>query len=222
VNEKMNDSIGDLEAIHYKGEKFLTAEMPAFSGVVNMQKENPVLRFQVGPKSFYQTNAQQAYRLYNVAAEMAMLKPTDIVYDLYTGTGTIALFIAGSVEKVTGIEYVEEAVADARKNAARNNITNAEFHAGDMAKILTDEFVEQNGKPNVIITDPPREGMHPEVVEMLLRMQPQRIVYVSCNAATQARDIEKLSAQYRIAKHRAVDMFPHTVHVESVALLERQ
>jgi 23S rRNA (uracil1939-C5)-methyltransferase len=214
VNEKMNDSIGDLEAVHYKGE-LLTAEMPAFS-------RTQILRFQINPKSFYQTNSNQAYRLYSVAAEMAALKPTDVVYDLYTGTGTIALFVAGCVQKTVGIEYVEEAVQDARKNAVENNIDNAVFYSGDMAKILTDEFVEQNGVPSVIITDPPREGMHPEVVEMLLRISPERIVYVSCNAATQARDVEKLSAKYRAVRHCAVDMFPHTSHIESVLLLELQ
>ncbi|MDR0620243.1 MAG: class I SAM-dependent RNA methyltransferase [Bacteroidales bacterium] len=234
VNNKVNDSISDLEAVHYKGEKFLTAEMPAFVvkslcgfDSLNSPKNADIsanlsrtLKFRINPKSFYQTNTEQAYRLYGIVAEMAALKSADTVYDLYTGTGTIALFIADSVKHVTGIEYVEEAVADARKNAVENGIENANFFAGDMAKILTDDFVVRSGAPNVVITDPPREGMHPEVVEMLLSIAPERIVYVSCNAATQARDIEKLSAQYRIIRHRAVDMFPHTAHVESVVLLE--
>jgi 23S rRNA (uracil1939-C5)-methyltransferase len=214
VNEKSNDSISDLPAIHYSGEEFLTAEMQSFDGELS-------LKFRIAPKSFYQTNALQAERLYNVAAEMAGLKQDDIVYDLYTGTGTIALFVANSVKKVLGIEYVQEAVDDAKANAKANNISNATFYAGDMAKILTEEFVKQNGKPNVIITDPPREGMHPKVIETLLATEAERIVYVSCNAATQARDIALLAEKYKVVRHRAVDMFPHTTHIESVALLEK-
>ncbi|MDR1739523.1 MAG: 23S rRNA (uracil(1939)-C(5))-methyltransferase RlmD [Bacteroidales bacterium] len=216
VNEKVNDSISDLEAIHYSGEEFLTAEMPNFHS-----ETLKTLKFRIAPKSFYQTNALQSERLYNVAAEMASLKQDDVVYDLYTGTGTIALFIANSVKKVVGIEYINEAVNDAKANAVSNNINNASFFAGDMAKILTQQFVEQNGKPDVIITDPPREGMHPDVVKTLLDIEAERIVYVSCNAATQARDIALLAEKYTLKRHRAVDMFPHTAHVESVALLTK-
>ncbi|MDR1974638.1 MAG: 23S rRNA (uracil(1939)-C(5))-methyltransferase RlmD [Bacteroidales bacterium] len=215
VNDKVNDSIGDLEAIHYSGEKCLTAEMPTFGDA------NQKLKFHISPKSFYQTNSTQAYHLYSIAAEMASLKNDDVVYDLYTGTGTIALFVARSVKKVVGIEYVEEAIKDATVNARDNSIDNVDFFYGDMAKVLTDEFVEKNGHPNVIITDPPREGMHLSVVEMLLRIAPERIVYISCNAATQARDLERLSEKYKVVRHRAVDMFPHTAHVESVCLLVR-
>jgi len=186
------------------------------------------LRFKVGPKSFYQTNTEQAYHLYSVVRTFALdeyagnndegMKP--IVYDLYTGTGTIANFVASKARKVVGIEYVPEAIEDAKVNSQVNHIDNTFFCAGDMKDILTDEFIATHGRPDIIITDPPRAGMHPDVVQTILRAQPHRIVYVSCNPATQARDLEQLTTQYRIKKIQPVDMFPHTPHVENVVLLE--
>jgi 23S rRNA (uracil1939-C5)-methyltransferase len=177
------------------------------------------LRFKVGPKSFYQTNTEQAYHLYSVVRELAGLTGSELVYDLYTGTGTIANFVAGKARKVVGIEYVPEAIEDAKVNSRLNGIDNTLFFAGDMKDILCDDFILQHGRPDVIITDPPRAGMHPDVVQTILRAQPQRIVYVSCNPATQARDLQLLDEQYKVAVVQPVDMFPHTPHVENVVLL---
>lgn len=216
INEKWNDSIQDLEAKLYHGQAWIEEKMPAFG---SSDKE---LRFKIGPKSFFQTNSQQAYELYRIAAEFASFKGDELVYDLYTGTGTIAQFVAGLVKKVIGIEYVEEAIADAKENAALNRIDNAEFFAGDMAEVLNDDFVEKYGKPDVIITDPPRAGMHEKVVQQILKIQPEKIVYVSCNSATQARDIAWMQADYEVKKIQPVDMFPHTHHVENVCLLEKK
>ena len=206
VNSKMNDSISDLEVRLFAGNGHMTEQMRD-------------LQFKVSPLAFYQTNPEQALKLYSNAAEFAAIRPDDIVYDLYTGTGTIALFVARNAKKVVGIEYVESAVEDARANAQLNGIGNTEFVAGDMAKILTDDFIASHGRPNVILTDPPRAGMHPKVVEQLLKVAPERIVYVSCNSATQARDIALLAEKYDVAAVQPVDMFPHTHHVENIALL---
>lgn len=206
VNSKKNDTIGDLETVLYHGDAFIVEEMEG-------------LKFRIGPKSFFQTNSHQSYELYKVAREFAALQGNEVVYDLYTGTGTIANFVASSAAKVVGIEYVKEAVDDAVINSSINNISNTVFYAGDMAKVLTEDFVKENGKPDVIITDPPRAGMHADVVEQILVAAPRRIVYVSCNPATQARDIEMLLSKYTLVKMQAVDMFPHTTHVENVALL---
>ena len=184
------------------------------------------LRFKVGPKSFYQTNTEQAYILYKVARDCAFENTADtekpLVYDLYTGTGTIANFVARKASKVIGIEYVPEAIEDAKINSQLNDINNTSFFAGDMKDILTDEFIAEHGRPDVIITDPPRAGMHGDVVDTILRAAPQRIVYVSCNPATQARDLQLLDVAYRVAKIQPVDMFPHTQHVENVVLLEKR
>jgi 23S rRNA (uracil1939-C5)-methyltransferase len=207
INQKANDTIGDQEVLTYFGKDFIIEEM-----------EN--LQFKVGPKSFYQTNSNQAYELYKIAREFAQLTGNELVYDLYTGTGTIANFVAKKARQVIGIEYVPEAIEDAKINSQLNNITNTLFYAGDMKDILNDDFVKKHGKPDVIITDPPRAGMHEDVVETILRTMPKRIVYVSCNPATQARDLQLLSTAYAIKKSRAVDMFPHTQHVENVVLLE--
>ena len=177
------------------------------------------LHYIINPKSFYQTNSRQAQRLYSFVAEMAELRSTDTLYDLYTGTGTIAIFLAGKCRRVVGIEYVEEAIADARLNARRNGYDNTTFYAGDMAKVLTSEFITANGHPDVVVTDPPRAGMHEKVVEQLLAAAPRTIVYVSCNPATQARDLQLLAAKYEVRRIQPVDMFPHTQHVENVAEL---
>jgi 23S rRNA (uracil1939-C5)-methyltransferase len=209
INSKKNDSLNDQNPILYKGKDHITEVMDG-------------LNFRIGPKSFSQTNTQQALNLYNVARQFAGLSGKETVYDLYTGTGTIANFVAGSAKKVIGIEYVEEAVQDAKINSSLNDINNAFFFAGDMKDILTDEFMNANGRPDVIITDPPRAGMHEEVVRTILRASPSRIVYVSCNSATQARDILLLSGGYKVAIVQPVDMFPHTHHVENVALLTRK
>ena len=178
------------------------------------------LRFRIGPKSFYQTNSEGAHQLYKVARDFADLKGDELVYDLYTGAGTIASFVAHQARKVIGVEYVEQAVADAHVNAEINNITNTEFYAGDMKDILTADFTAHHGRPDVLITDPPRAGMHPDVVARLLELRPPRIVYISCNPATQARDLELLDAAYRVTRVQPVDMFPHTHHVENVVALE--
>ena len=178
------------------------------------------LQFKVGPKSFYQTNSEQAYNLYKVVREFADIQKDEVVYDLFTGTGTIANFVAHQAKRVVGIEYVDTAVEDAKINSAQNNITNTEFVVGDMAKIFTDQFIAQHGKPDVIISDPPRAGMHPNVIEQLLKLEVPRIVYVSCNPATQARDLTLLDPKYRVEKVQPVDMFPHTQHVENVVLLK--
>ena len=180
------------------------------------------LKFKVGPKSFYQTNTEQAYHLYSIAREFAELSCNDIVYDLYTGTGTIANFIARQAKQVIGIEYVPEAIEDAKINSKINGITNTLFYAGDMKDILNDDFIREHGRPDVIITDPPRAGMHPDVIKTILRAAPERIVYVSCNPATQARDLQDLDELYRVEKVQPVDMFPHTPHVENVVLLTKR
>ena len=180
------------------------------------------LRFSIGPKSFYQTNSRQAYELYRVARDMASLTGSELVYDLYTGTGTIANFVSRSARHVIGIEYVPEAIADAKVNSERNGIANTEFYAGDMKDVLTDGFIADHGAPDVMIVDPPRAGIHPDVVDVILRAAPRRIVYVSCNPATQARDIALLDGRYRVTAVQPVDMFPHTHHVENVVRLERR
>ena len=216
VNDKKNDTIWDLDVNLFKGEPYLTEKMP------RPDKNDKPLFFKVRPKSFYQTNPDQAYKLYKTAYDFADLKGNELVYDLYTGTGTIADFIAGSVKKVIGIESVEQAIEDAKENAEKNGISNTEFYVGDMVKILTKEFIAEKGKPEVIITDPPRAGMHEKVVNQILDIEPERIVYVSCNPATQARDINLLSEKYLVDKVQPVDMFPQTHHVENVALLIRK
>ncbi|MBQ9661317.1 MAG: 23S rRNA (uracil(1939)-C(5))-methyltransferase RlmD [Bacteroidales bacterium] len=208
INDKKNDTIGDQTCILHSGEPAIYEEMEG-------------LRFKIGPKSFYQTNTGQAYNLYKVAREYAGLTGGETVYDLYTGTGTIAQFVARGAKRVIGIEYVPEAIEDAKLNAAGNGISNCEFHAGDMKDILTSDFIAQHGRPDVIIADPPRAGMHPDVVKTILEAAPRRIVYVSCNPATQARDMEMMSGNYRITAVQPVDMFPHTFHVENVCRLDR-
>ncbi len=212
VNTKMNDSYSDLEVVTYSGADHIEERMEGFRG-------GRELRYIVNPKSFYQTNSQQAQRLYSFVAEFAELQADDILYDLYTGTGTIALFLADKCKKVVGIEYVEEAVADARVNATLNGFKNAAFYAGDMARVLTPEFIAENGRPDVVVTDPPRAGMHEKVVAQLLMTAPRKIVYVSCNPATQARDLQLLAEKYDVRRIQPVDMFPHTQHVENVAEL---
>ena len=215
VNSKKNDSYGDLEPIHFSGEKYLLKSMQ------NPYGGEPI-KYQVGPKSFYQTNAKQAEALYHLVWEWADIQEGELVYDLYTGTGTIANYIAKKAKKVIGIEYVEEAVVDARINSNLNNYEHLEFFSGDMKDLLTKKFFNKHGKPDIIITDPPRAGMHQDVVEGILEAEPNRIVYVSCNPATQARDLELLSSKYDVLKSRAVDMFPHTPHVENVCLLKKK
>ena len=180
------------------------------------------LKFKINAKSFYQTNSKQAYELYKIARNFADLKGDELVYDLYTGTGTIAQFIAKKAKKVVGVESVPEAIIDAKENAKMNQIDNVEFFVGDMAKIFTQEFIHENGIPDVIITDPPRDGMHKKVVEQILQIMPEKIVYVSCNSATQARDLALMKEDYKIVKTQAVDMFPQTHHVENVVLLKRR
>ena len=214
VNTKLNDSYSDLEVHTYLGDDHIEEEMAPW----RPGTDKP-LRFIINPKSFYQTNSRQAQRLYSFVAELAELQPTDVLYDLYTGTGTIALFLASQVRRVVGIEYVEEAIADARLNAERNGFTNTEFHAGDMARVLTPDFIAAHGRPDVVVTDPPRAGMHEKVVEQLLEAAPRKIVYVSCNPATQARDLALLASRYDVGRIQPVDMFPHTQHVENVAEL---
>lgn len=208
-NTKCNDTIGDLDVCTYFGTDHIYEEM-----------EN--LRFKVGPKSFYQTNSLQAYELYKVAREFASLTGNELVYDLYTGTGTIANFVAHQAKKVIGIEYVPEAIEDAKVNAELNHLNNTLFYAGDMKDILTQDFINEHGRPDVIITDPPRAGMHADVISTILFAEPKRIVYVSCNPATQARDLTLLDEAYRVVKVQPVDMFPQTHHVENVVLLERR
>ncbi|MBK9357271.1 MAG: 23S rRNA (uracil(1939)-C(5))-methyltransferase RlmD [Bacteroidales bacterium] len=207
VNQKHNDTIGDLEPVLFKGAAFMTEKMED-------------LQFRIGPLSFFQTNAVQALELYRVAREFAGLNGDEIVYDLYTGTGTIANFVASRAKKVVGIEYVEAAVRDADINSQINNIDNTVFFAGDMVKVLTEEFITGQGHPDVIITDPPRAGMHEKVVKRILEAAPSKIVYVSCNPATQARDLSLMAENYDIKAVQPVDMFPHTHHVENVVLLE--
>lgn len=208
-NTKCNDTIGDLDVQTFAGTPFIYETMEG-------------LRFKVGPKSFYQTNTEQAYELYKVARNFAALTGDELVYDLYTGTGTIANFVARQARQVVGIEYVPEAIEDAKVNAALNGLDNTLFYAGDMKDILTTGFIERHGKPDVIITDPPRAGMHADVVNAILFAAPRRIVYVSCNPATQARDLALFDTDYRVTKVQPVDMFPQTHHVENVVCLERR
>lgn len=212
-NQKGNDTIGDLSLTTFKGTDFIYEMMGD-------------LKFKVGPKSFYQTNTEQAHRLYDIAKSFAFKDLSHderpLIYDLYTGTGTIANYVARSASKVIGIEYVPEAIEDAKINSEINGIENTKFFAGDMRKILTGDFIAQHGQPDIIITDPPRAGMHPDVVNVIINAKPRRIVYVSCNPATQARDLQLLNTTYRIAEVQPVDMFPHTPHVENVVLLERR
>ncbi|KAF5068060.1 23S rRNA (uracil-C(5))-methyltransferase RlmCD [anaerobic digester metagenome] len=207
VNQKHNDTINDLTPVLYQGIPYMTEAMDG-------------LKYRIGPLSFFQTNSVQALELYSITREFAGLTGTETVYDLYTGTGTIANFIAHRAGRVVGIEYVEPAVQDARMNSELNGISNTVFYSGDMAKVLTSEFIMKNGKPDVVVTDPPRAGMHEKVVKSILEAAPEKIVYVSCNPATQARDISLMAAQYRISQVQPVDMFPHTHHVENVCLLE--
>jgi 23S rRNA (uracil1939-C5)-methyltransferase len=207
VNPKKNDTIFDLKVEAVKGPDYILEEMEG-------------LKFRINAKSFYQTNSEQAYELYKITRNFAEIKPSDIVYDLYTGTGTIANFVARQAAKVVGIEYVEAAIEDAKTNSLINNISNTVFFAGDMKDMLTDEFIAANGKPRVIITDPPRAGMHQDVVNKLLELETERIVYVSCNPSTQARDLLMLDSKYKVTRVQPVDMFPHTHHVENVVLLE--
>jgi 23S rRNA (uracil1939-C5)-methyltransferase len=214
INTKPNDSIYDLEVVLWMGKEYLLETMPS---ALEGQRE---LFFKVGPKSFYQTNPEQAYKLYKTAFDFAGFKGNELVYDLYTGTGTIALFMARSVRKIIGIESVKEAVDAAVINAAENKIENVEFHCGDMAKFLDEEFINSKGHPDVIVTDPPRAGMHPNVIKRILYTAPDKIVYVSCNPATQARDIALLNEKYYVRKVQPVDMFPQTHHVENVVLLQ--
>ena len=215
INGKRNDTFADLDIITWKGNPYITEQMPKPDGT-------GMLQFRVGPKSFYQTNPAQAYELYKVAHAMADIKSHELVYDLYTGTGTIANFVAGSAKKVVGLEYVAAAIDDAKINSKINNITNTDFYSGDMKALLDDAFLSQHGKPDTIITDPPRAGMHEDVCKMLLKAAPEKIVYVSCNPATQARDLSLLADQYAITDVQPVDMFPHTMHVENVAKLVRR
>ena len=209
INNKCNDTIGDLDVEVFKGNDHIFEEMEG-------------LRFKVGPKSFYQTNSEQAYNLYKVAREFAGLTGNELVYDLYTGTGTIANFVARQARKVVGIEYVPEAIEDAKVNSALNGIDNTLFYAGDIKDILTNDFIAEHGRPDVIITDPPRAGMHNDVIDVILAAEPKRIVYVSCNPATQARDLQLLDGKYKVTAVQPVDMFPHTHHVENVVQLERR
>lgn len=209
VNQKANDTITDQEVLVWKGNDCIYEEMEG-------------LKFKIGPKSFYQTNSEQAYNLYKIARDFANLSGDELVYDLYTGTGTIANFVASKAKKVVGIEYVEDAILDARVNSQINKIDNTLFYAGDMKDILTQDFINEHGRPDVIITDPPRAGMHDDVIKTILFAEPDRIVYVSCNPATQARDLSLLDEKYKVEKVQPVDMFPHTHHVENVVLLAKK
>jgi len=214
INGKKNDTFTDLDVICWKGNSYITERMPKPHG------EGELL-FRVGPKSFYQTNSAQAHALYKVAWQMADLKGDELVYDLYTGTGTIANFVAADCKKVVGLEYVAAAIEDAKVNSKINSIPNTDFFAGDMKDLLNDEFISAHGRPDIVITDPPRAGMHEDVCQMLLKAASEKIVYVSCNAATQARDLKWMAERYRVTAVQPVDMFPHTVHVENVVSLER-
>ncbi len=209
INEKGNDTLYDQEIKLFHGRDYILEEMEG-------------LHFSVNAKSFYQTNSDQAYELYKITRDFAGLTGNEIVYDLYTGTGTIAQFVSKKAKKVVGVEAVPEAISEAKENAKRNNIDNCSFFVGDMKVIFTDSFIQQNGKPDVIITDPPRDGMHADVVQQLLKVAPEKIVYVSCNSATQARDLAILDALYKVTRVRPVDMFPQTHHVENVVLLEKK
>ena len=209
VNQKANDTITDQDVLVWKGNDCIYEEMEG-------------LKFKIGPKSFYQTNSEQAYNLYKIARDFANLSGDELVYDLYTGTGTIANFVASKAKKVVGIEYVEDAILDARVNSQINKIDNTLFYAGDMKDILTQDFINEHGRPDVIITDPPRAGMHDDVIKTILFAEPDRIVYVSCNPATQARDLSLLDEKYKVERVQPVDMFPHTHHVENVVLLAKK
>ena len=209
VNQKANDTITDQDVLVWKGNDCIYEEMEG-------------LKFKIGPKSFYQTNSEQAYNLYKIARDFANLSGDELVYDLYTGTGTIANFVASKAKKVVGIEYVEDAILDARVNSQINKIDNTLFYAGDMKDILTQDFINEHGRPDVIITDPPRAGMHDDVIKTILFAEPDRIVYVSCNPATQARDLSLLDEKYKVDRVQPVDMFPHTHHVENVVLLVKK
>jgi 23S rRNA (uracil1939-C5)-methyltransferase len=209
VNQKANDTLYDLDITLYKGRDYILESMEGLS-------------FSINAKSFYQTNSEQAYELYSITRDFAGLTGNEVVYDLYTGTGTIAQFVSRKAKKVIGVEAVPEAIADAWENAKRNNITNCEFFVGDMKVVFNEEFIDTHGKPDVIITDPPRDGMHKDVIEQILRIAPERIVYVSCNSATQARDLALMDEVYKVTRVRPVDMFPQTHHVENVVLLEKR
>ena len=209
INQKANDTITDQEVHVFKGRDYILESMEG-------------LQFKIGPKSFYQTNSEQAYELYKIARDFAGLTGEELVYDLYTGTGTIANFVACRARKVIGIEYVPEAIEDAKVNSELNGIRNTLFYAGDMKDILTQDFINEHGRPDVIITDPPRAGMHDDVIKTILFAEPAKIVYVSCNPATQARDLNLLDEKYRVEKVQPVDMFPHTHHVENVVLLVKK
>jgi 23S rRNA (uracil1939-C5)-methyltransferase len=209
INSKANDTLYDQDIKLYKGRDYILEEMEG-------------LHFSINAKSFYQTNSDQAYELYKVTRDFAGLTGNEIVYDLYTGTGTIAQFVSKQAKKVVGVEAVPEAIADAKENAKRNAITNCEFFVGDMKNVFNDDFIAQHGMPDVIITDPPRDGMHKDVVEQILKIAPQKVVYVSCNSATQARDLALMDEMYKVTRVRPVDMFPQTHHVENVVLLEKK
>jgi len=209
INGKPNDTIYDQNVILHKGRNYILEEMEG-------------LKFSINAKSFYQTNSDQAYELYKITRDFAGLTGNEIVYDLYTGTGTIAQFVSKNAKKVIGVESVPEAIFDAKENAKRNNITNCEFYVGDMKVVFNENFIEQHGKPDVIITDPPRDGMHKDVIEQILKIAPNKIVYVSCNSATQARDLALMDEKYMVTRVRPVDMFPQTHHVENVVLLEKR
>jgi 23S rRNA (uracil1939-C5)-methyltransferase len=209
VNQKANDTLYDQDVILYKGRDYILEEMEG-------------LTFSINAKSFYQTNSDQAYQLYSITRDFAGLTGNELVYDLYTGTGTIAQFVSRKAKKVVGVEAVPEAIADAKENARRNNITNCEFFVGDMKAVFNEDFINTHGHPDVIITDPPRDGMHKDVVEQILRIAPQKVVYVSCNSATQARDLALMDEVYKVTRVRPVDMFPQTHHVENVVLLEKR
>ncbi|MFP9114516.1 23S rRNA (uracil(1939)-C(5))-methyltransferase RlmD [Flavobacterium sp. RHBU_3] len=209
VNQKANDTLYDQKVVLYKGRDYILEEMEG-------------LTFKINAKSFYQTNSDQAYELYSITRDFAGLTGNELVYDLYTGTGTIAQFVSRKAKKVVGVEAVPEAIADAKENALRNNITNCEFFVGDMKDVFNAEFIETHGHPDVIITDPPRDGMHKDVVDQILRIAPQKVVYVSCNSATQARDLALMDEVYKVTRVRPVDMFPQTHHVENVVLLEKR
>ena len=209
INTKRNDAYSDLNPVLFNGKEWVEERMDS-------------LRFKVSPVSFYQTNPGQAQRLYQKVLELAEPKNTDVVYDLYSGTGTIAQFIASKCRMVIGVEYVEAAVRDARTNAQINGIENARFFSGDMAAVLNEEFADVNGKPDVVIADPPRAGMHPSVLESIMKLAPEKVIYVSCNPATQARDIAVLKDKYQVFEIQPVDMFPHTHHVENIAVLKKK
>ena len=214
INDKLNDSLADRDFVVFYGKDHLTEYMKTYG-----KGNDRLLKFKIRPKTFYQTNPPQAYKLYKIAADFADIGQDDIVYDLYTGTGTIANFIAMQAKKVVGIEYVKDAVEDAVINSRENGISNTVFYAGDMAKVLNDGFIEDNGKPDIIITDPPRNGMAECVVEQILKIRPKRVVYISCNPATQARDLLLMKEYYDVVRVQPVDMFPHTHHIENIVLL---